>query len=322
MRTSVAICTYNGEKYILEQLESIVNQTRAVDEIIICDDCSIDNSVRITRDFIRRHREITIQLYINSENLGFLKNFEQTLARCSGDIIFLSDQDDIWMPNKVEKIYQYFNEHPDIDFVFSNAFLLKSNGTACYSKTLFDAVGLDEKNKSLFNQGYVLELLATYGRVTGCTSALRASFLPYCLPFPSMHIRPIHDEIIAVRAASSDKIKYIDDCLIKYRQHSKQTIGISLMLKFPPRHWGQAPEVRTWNKEMIDPILTHVLSKQCFIEDRFWMMRNRFGALKLTFAFISGQYNRFYGQAFRTFMIDLKGTLIRPFKKREHYEAY
>jgi len=91
---SVALCTYNGELYLREQLESILKQTFPPDEIIICDDGSTDTTIKILEEF-RRKSFIPVKVYYNKENLGVSKNFEKAISLCSGDIIFLSDQDDV-----------------------------------------------------------------------------------------------------------------------------------------------------------------------------------------------------------------------------------
>jgi glycosyltransferase involved in cell wall biosynthesis len=105
MKTSVAICTFNGEKYIKAQLESILNQTLAIDEIIICDDGSNDKTIAII-ELIQIENPNKISLYKNKVNLGSTKNFEKAISICTGYYIFLSDQDDIWKENKVEKVIQ------------------------------------------------------------------------------------------------------------------------------------------------------------------------------------------------------------------------
>ena len=104
---SVAMATFNGEPYIQEQLDSIYNQTRKVDEIIIVDDCSTDSTVRVIEQYILSHKDIDIKLYKNEENLGYKKNFKKAISLCHGDYVFLSDQDDIWMTDKIEKCIEY-----------------------------------------------------------------------------------------------------------------------------------------------------------------------------------------------------------------------
>ena len=100
---SVAMCTYNGEKYIQEQLESIIYQSVPPDEIVICDDCSNDATLEIVKDILNSYDGI-VQLVSNKHNLGYRKNFEKAISLCHGDIIFLSDQDDVWSSNKIEII--------------------------------------------------------------------------------------------------------------------------------------------------------------------------------------------------------------------------
>lgn len=314
MTTSVAMCTYNGARYLKQQLDSIASQTRQVNEVVVCDDCSKDRTCSIVEKFADSNPGIHVRLIKNETNVGFLRNFEHALSLCSGDLIFLSDQDDVWMEDKVEVFCNYFETHPDVNFAFSNAELINSIGVRSFNKTLFDVVGLDDYNKRLFRKGFALELLATSGRVTGCTSAVRASFVPYCIPFPYFHIKPIHDEVMAVRAASTNSIGLVDKCLIQYRQHEGQTVGISLLFRFPPSHWGLAPKIRTWNKSFIDPLDSESLHKQEFIESRFIWMRSWFGILKILRAYISGKYRMYYQNPCDAMMMDLKGLLSRRWK--------
>src|SRR6476659_477323 len=101
MKISVALCTYNGERFLNEQLESILAQTFPVTEIIVCDDGSTDDTSTMLQQFERRYFNL-FKIYVNAENLGVIKNFEKAISLCAGDIIFLADQDDIWEINKVE----------------------------------------------------------------------------------------------------------------------------------------------------------------------------------------------------------------------------
>ena len=113
---SVAMTTCNGEKYVRKQLDSIMNQSMQVDEIVICDDCSHDRTVEIVKEY-------PVQLFVNETNLGFKQNFRKAMELCHGDYIFLCDQDDIWELNKVEKMIGVIQKHPEIHVV-SSAFRL------------------------------------------------------------------------------------------------------------------------------------------------------------------------------------------------------
>ena len=110
MKTSVVISTYNGEKYILEQLDSIRTQTLTVDEVLIFDDRSHDNTVELCRDFINKFNLENWKVLNNEKNKGFVKNFIDGLYETTGDIIFLADQDDIWCRNKVELTLNIFRK--------------------------------------------------------------------------------------------------------------------------------------------------------------------------------------------------------------------
>lgn len=104
MKISVAMATYNGEKYILEQLESIRNQTLAVDEVLICDDRSKDNTVAVIKEFISTNKLDNWKIEVNDKNLGYADNFYKAMNLTAGEYIFLCDQDDIWIEDKVEKM--------------------------------------------------------------------------------------------------------------------------------------------------------------------------------------------------------------------------
>ena len=126
MTVSVALCTYNGENFIAQQLESILSQSIAVNEIIICDDMSTDNTSSILTEFQRKSPEI-VKFYTNEQKLGVIKNFEKAINLCKSEVIFLCDQDDIWYAEKVEKVTKYFYENPTKKAVFHNLDLLQGN---------------------------------------------------------------------------------------------------------------------------------------------------------------------------------------------------
>lgn len=119
---SVLIMTYNGEKYICEQLQSIVNQTVLPNEIIVCDDCSKDNTVRIIKNFMKNNPKIRIELHINSENIGIRKNAQIARGLCTKDVVFICDQDDVWMSNKIEVMLKCFDDD-NVVFAFSDGYV-------------------------------------------------------------------------------------------------------------------------------------------------------------------------------------------------------
>ena len=117
---SVCMATFNGEKYIKEQIESILSQISLSDELVISDDKSTDNTLDIIRDF----NDPRIKLYIHEKDHGFVRNFENALTKSNGDIIFLSDQDDIWMPDKVNTTLRVLG---NCDFTFSDCVTINEN---------------------------------------------------------------------------------------------------------------------------------------------------------------------------------------------------
>jgi glycosyltransferase involved in cell wall biosynthesis len=232
IKISVALCTFNGEKYIQKQLDSILNQSVLPDEIVICDDCSIDATFQLITNFAKSST-VDVKIFKNAQTLGFVKNFEKAISLCTGDIIFLSDQDDVWMPNKVEKVCSFFEENSYMNVVFTNAQLIDDNDMSFTHKTLFDAVNFTGKTQKLFNEGFGLELLNLENRITGATMAFRQNFVSKIIPFPECN-GIVHDELIAISGISNQCIGFIDECLIKYRIHSLQHSGLGEWLDKPP----------------------------------------------------------------------------------------
>lgn len=123
---SVAMAVYNGEKYLEVQLDSIVRQTKQADEIVIVDDCSTDQSMEIIKKFQGKHPNIRV--YRNKSTLGYKKNFREVIRLCQGDLIFLSDQDDFWMPEKVHIMSDIMETHPDIQVLASSFEFMDADG--------------------------------------------------------------------------------------------------------------------------------------------------------------------------------------------------
>lgn len=224
MTTSVAMCTYNGANYIREQLDSIIYQVQSVNEIVICDDGSQDNTISILKEYQQKFPQL-IRVVINSQNQGYIKNFEKAISLCQNDIIFLSDQDDVWTNNKVKVILEWFRQHPNKDVVFTDAEIVDAN-LRPLNATLFDCVGLVGLGKTTWlNDNFKLPILSIENRVTGATLAIRKSAVSYLLPFDNNR-EVIHDHQIALKAAERNKLGTIWQSLLYYRTHDKQNMGI------------------------------------------------------------------------------------------------
>ena len=220
MKLSVALCTYNGSKFIEQQINSILNQTIKVDEIIVCDDKSTDATVLILKEL--QVANPCIVIIENEINLRSTKNFEKAIQRCSGDYIFLADQDDLWNTEKAAKTLAVFNENPTAEGVFSNADLIDDNGTRLSNKTIWDSVFFFEKEMPkpidfvdiIFKNGNI---------VTGATLCIKKEVKSFIFPFSEDNL---HDEWIASLLAFRNTLYYSTENLISYRIHENQQVGM------------------------------------------------------------------------------------------------
>lgn len=253
MDISVAMCTYNGEKFIGEQLDSILNQTKKVSEIIICDDLSIDGTVGILNDFKERYSNL-IKVIINENNLGYVKNFEKAISYCNGDIIFLSDQDDVWMPDKVEKNLKKFYEDNRITCIFTDAIVATETLEESKGK-LWNQVRFTKEKRKEFERSGGLKQLIKRNVATGATMAFKSSMIENIIPIPE---RVVHDAWIAFICSLYGKTQIIDEPLILYRQHENQQIGsnINLLAKIKKASGEKGISI-LWNCESSE----HVLEK-------------------------------------------------------------
>jgi glycosyltransferase involved in cell wall biosynthesis len=223
-RISIALCTYNGSKFLAEQLESFMQQTILPDELVVCDDCSSDNTTEILRKF-QRKAPFPVRLYNNEINLGYTKNFEKAISLCTGDIIFLSDQDDVWLPEKIELIKNEFEKSSEVGLVFTDAELVDENLNPL-GKRLWDRTFQDEKRKE-FRRGKEIKVLAFGSTATGATMAFRSELKKICLPIPCVFKGFIHDGWITLTATLFFRVVPLENPLIKYRQHAGQQIGVN-----------------------------------------------------------------------------------------------
>ena len=224
---SVVLCTYNGEKYIKRQIETILEQNPAPDEIIISDDGSTDGTLSIVNELLAGEQDCKYIINRNQMNLGFVKNFQKALMLSEGDFIFFSDQDDEWMPNKTKTILAFFDDNPDIEMVFSDGRTIDSNGEEL-DCNLWNSFGFGEKKQLREFHQNPLKFLLGKNIVTGATIAIRRSLINCIIPFPT---ELVHDTWISYIAAIRGTLGIIELPLIRYRVHSNQTIGIKHGIK-------------------------------------------------------------------------------------------
>ena len=216
MRISIALCTWNGGAHLADQLESIASQTRLPAELIVCDDASTDESPAIVERFASRS-PFPARLHRNQARMGSTKNFEQAIALCSGEIIFLCDQDDVWHREKIEVMSRAFENDENLACVFSNARLIEGD-------TLWDHIGFFSRERQLVRSGRAFDVLTEHNVVTGATMAFRSRWRDTITPFPEVS-GMLHDQWIATVLSAVATVSCIDAPLIDYRQHAGQQVG-------------------------------------------------------------------------------------------------
>ena len=198
---SVAMATYNGEKYIKEQISSILEQLTINDELIISDDGSTDNTLSI----IKEYNDNRIHL-IYGPKQGVKQNFANAISNCKGKYIFLSDQDDIWLPNKLERVLQEFEE-TKCSCVVHDCKVFDSET----NQTLYESFYKFRNSKS----GIIKNLIKN--SYIGCCMTFDKSLIPHILPIPNDI--EMHDQWIGIISDKYGKTNFISDKLIKYRRH-------------------------------------------------------------------------------------------------------
>lgn len=205
MRISIAMATYNGAEYLREQLESFLSQTRQPDELIVCDDGSGDGTLDILERF-RQSAPFAVQIHRNETRLGFTKNFEKALLKCSGDLVFLSDQDDAWFASKVEVVEKAFRSHPEKRLV------------------VHDGKLVDEKLE-WYGATKLGQVMSGYGTsdalIMGALTAMRRDFLSCALPVPEGIVG--HDMWLHSLAKHLNARLVLDQPLQLIRRHSSNT---------------------------------------------------------------------------------------------------
>lgn len=223
---SIALCTYNGEAYLREQLDSILAQTVVPDELIVCDDASTDGTMDILDSF-KGTCPFPVSIIANTDNVGYLKNFENAITLCCCDIILLADQDDFWLPSKVETIRSSFLEHLTCGYVFSNAELVDEDSRPV-GMDLWNSVGFNQRRyKHYVAVDRQLGVMLKGGNfIYGTTLAFRASFKHVLLPIESCSFDCAHDTwICLILSALGAYGVAVPKSLIQYRQHGKQLAG-------------------------------------------------------------------------------------------------
>lgn len=214
----ILLPTYNGEKYLKEQLDSILSQTYQNIRLVISDDCSNDNTVQILKEYEKK--DSRIELYIQSKNLGVVKNIEFLLKKVKNPYYMLADQDDVWLKEKVEESIKKLKQE-NADLVFGDLEVVDENLNTIYS-SFGDFMLLNRKIKKYINSNRLNYL---YNCVTGCTVLAKKETIEKILPLPNSSKNLIHDHWMGLIASINGKIAYMPEKYIKYRQHGNNQVG-------------------------------------------------------------------------------------------------
>lgn len=246
MTVSVALATYNGEKYITEQLDSLLGQTVRPEEVIIIDDCSTDRTPDIIGEYIASHK-LDWRFSRSEKNSGYKRNFYNCLKECTGDVVFLCDQDDVWHKEKIEKMTAVFQNDPDCLAVNSSFDMIDGEGTITVP------FGSNERHTANFGLmpfqvddgaciAVGLNQVLVYNISPGCTCAFKRSVVEEYIK--SSQCAMPHDWELNVIAAKNSGLRFLNLPLTGYRQHGGNTIGLSVDDSFGPLKMRGTDDVR------------------------------------------------------------------------------
>lgn len=215
MKTSVVLTTYNGEKYLLDLLDSLRLQTVEIDEVLICDDCSTDRTVAVLEDYIRKNRLMKWRIITNDKNVGWERNFKNGLLNAKYDIVFPCDQDDIWFTTKVEKMLEVFGDDSCI-LVASDYLMIGADSKVINTKgsTLDTRIKLHNNLQRLKFDEHFYSILRP-----GCTMAFRKEILDIFRI--TWGCGTPHDAVLWSVAVLLDGLYLLREPLVYYRRHDK-----------------------------------------------------------------------------------------------------
>jgi glycosyltransferase involved in cell wall biosynthesis len=213
-RLSIAMCTFNGMPFLREQLDGFLTQTRQPDGLVVSDDGSRDG----TRQHLQRFADrapFPVRLFLNPSNLGVRKNFDRAIGLCHGDLIFLSDQDDVWLPEKLGCFVEKFSRHPEAGLVFSDAEMVDESLTSMGYR-MWRTFGFTKADQAATASGRGFDVLIKHTFVAGATMAFRSIYKPLILPIPDQHWA--HDAWISLLVSAVSQTAIVTEPMNLYRQ--------------------------------------------------------------------------------------------------------
>lgn len=239
MKVSVVMTTYNGKRYLTEMLDSLRNQTRIIDELLIFDDRSTDGSYDLIQYYIHKYELENWKVVLNDKNLGWERNFTHGIEAASGDVIFPCDQDDIWHTSKIEKMTSAFEENDNIWLLVSGYHAFSEYGGKMVTQQPVKTETTDRVSRVVFDEHYYQILRP------GCTMAFKKEIMPLFRQLWSDGTP--HDALLWGIASVQRKLYLYDDTLIKYRRHDKNaSMSISHGYAYKVNEIERTEKVNTW----------------------------------------------------------------------------
>ncbi|MBX3094044.1 MAG: glycosyltransferase family 2 protein [Cryobacterium sp.] len=311
--------------HIVEQLSSILHQSVLPTQLVVSDDASSDGTIATIREQVARFRaerpNVPFELIVleNTPPLGVTANFEQAIRACTGDLIVLSDQDDVWREQRLERIVEQFAAAPELTLLHGDARLVDAAGEPL-GELLSEGIGFTTDEQAAVHGGRAFEVLLRRNVVTGATTAFRRSLVERSVPFPASWV---HDEWLAIVASIEGRVDFLSEPLVDYRQHGSNQIGAgSPGLR---ELWGRLQEPRNERNErllaratalaarFVEPnasaeVVEHVQQKLRHEQARSALPRVRLLRLwPVLREWLSGRYGR-YGRA----KYDVVRDLVQP----------
>lgn len=284
--------TYNGDKYLNDQLDSILNQTLQDFELIICDDCSTDNTRTILTEYAKK--DIRIKIFFNEQNLGFKKNFEKAASLCKGDYIAFSDQDDVWELTKLQESIDCIGDNI---LLCSNSLEVDSNLNSL-GYTLKEGLGI---TKIPTDNIQILQNLIHHNFVQGSTIIAKKDFIHSNIPIPEEV--QFHDWYFGLLAATDNSLFYLDTITLKYRQHANNQTSNrkrTLINYFKPTHFSTTKAFKDINEKLFyidleikktesSELISYLQESKEYYKS---LLNNKFSSLK----YLNKYYNFIYWQ--------------------------
>lgn len=270
---SVAMTTFNGEKYIEKQIESIIHQSLPVDEIIVCDDGSTDHTVELLKKY-------DVTLIQNFQNLGYKLNFKQAMEKCNGDYIFLCDQDDIWEKDKVKDMMQIMESHKNIHVLASSFTYIDGQ-----NQMILTTLNKGYSNNNLYNKEVAKNDLVSvltnefiYGNYfQGCALVMDKQTRDFVVHH--FDDRLPHDWIISLYASIDGGMYFYNKSEFKYRIHSDNSIGVSTLNQSATQHVNRAYQFEERYQKARDALyVLDVLKSNCI--DYYMQNEKKFNAIE------------------------------------------